>query len=234
MLGDFFLVVTPIRFTSSGSFASATATRFCTSTWAVSMFVPSSNVTSRFIWPSFVQRDDMYNIRSTPFTSASIGVATVSATVTALAPGYVAVTCTVGGVTSGYWAIGNCGTATAPRMTMTIDRTVAKIGRSMKKWDIMLRAFPEGQSVQRRCIEQSRILSLTIPDWRRLHRFHRVIDSRTLQAPAQQSTRPGAIAALPSALGRITRMPSSSNLPSAISRRDTTFLSSTTSTYRLS
>ena len=145
MLGDFFLVVTPIRLTSSGNFASATATRFCTSTWAVSMFVPNSNVTSRFIWPSFVHREDMYNIRSTPLTSASIGVATVSATVIALAPGYVADTCTVGGVTSGYCAIGNCGTATAPRMTMTIDRTVAKIGRSMKKCDIMLRAFPEGQ-----------------------------------------------------------------------------------------
>ena len=59
MLGDFFLVVTPIRLTSSGSLASATATRFCTSTWAVSRFVPSSNVTSRFIWPSFVHFDDM-------------------------------------------------------------------------------------------------------------------------------------------------------------------------------
>ena len=87
MLGDFFFVVTPMRLTSSGSFASATDTRFCTSTWAMSMFVPNSNVTSRFIWPSFVHLDDMYSIRSTPLTSASIGVATVSATVTAFAPG---------------------------------------------------------------------------------------------------------------------------------------------------
>ncbi len=38
MLGDFFFVVTPIRLTSSGSLASATETRFCTSTWAVSRF----------------------------------------------------------------------------------------------------------------------------------------------------------------------------------------------------
>jgi hypothetical protein len=59
MLGDFFFVVTPMRLTSSGSFASATATRFCTSTWAVSRLVPSSKVTSRIIWPSLVQRDDM-------------------------------------------------------------------------------------------------------------------------------------------------------------------------------
>ena len=42
-------------------------------------------------------------------------------------------TCTVGGATSGYWAIGNCVTATTPTITITIDSTVAKIGRSMKK-----------------------------------------------------------------------------------------------------
>src|SRR4051812_292567 len=136
MLGDFFFVVTPIRLTSSGSLAWAMATRFWTSTWAVSRFVPSSNVTSRFIWPSFVHLDDMYSIRSTPFTSCSIGVATVSATTLALAPGYVAVTCTVGGATSGYWAIGSLGSATMPTIRITSDRTVAKIGRSMKKREI--------------------------------------------------------------------------------------------------
>src|SRR2546421_6316951 len=38
----------------------------------------------------------------------------------------------VGGATSGYWAIGNCDSATAPTMTMTIESTVARIGRSMK------------------------------------------------------------------------------------------------------
>ncbi len=46
-------------------------------------------------------------MRSTPLTSCSIGVATVSATVLALAPGYVAVTWTVGGATSGYCATGS-------------------------------------------------------------------------------------------------------------------------------
>jgi hypothetical protein len=38
-------VVTPLRFTSSGSLGIAMFTRFCTSTDAMSMFVPSSNVT---------------------------------------------------------------------------------------------------------------------------------------------------------------------------------------------
>ncbi len=59
MLGDFFFVVTPMRLTSSGSLASATATRFCTSTWAVSRLVPSSKVTLSVIWPSFVHFEDM-------------------------------------------------------------------------------------------------------------------------------------------------------------------------------
>src|SRR2546427_11594261 len=40
---------------------------------------------------------------------------------------------TVGGTTSGYCAIGSFWRATRPMITMTIDRTVAKIGRSTKK-----------------------------------------------------------------------------------------------------
>ncbi len=48
----------------------------------------------------------MYIIPSTPLTCASIGAAMVSRTVRALAPGYIAVTRTVGGVTSGYCATG--------------------------------------------------------------------------------------------------------------------------------
>src|SRR3954454_13106668 len=76
-------------------------------------------------------------MRSTPLTSASIGVATVSPTVLALAPGYVAVTCTVGGATSGYCAIGSCVSATPPTIRIRTESTEAKIGRSMKKWEIM-------------------------------------------------------------------------------------------------
>src|SRR5437667_12469327 len=70
---------------------------------------------------------------STPFTSCSSGAATVSATTFALAPGYVAEMLTVGGTTSGYCAIGSFCSATRPMITMTIERTVAKIGRSTKK-----------------------------------------------------------------------------------------------------
>ena len=45
MFVDCFLTVTPCRCTSSGSCGSAIATRFCTSTWAVSRSVPISKVT---------------------------------------------------------------------------------------------------------------------------------------------------------------------------------------------
>src|SRR5579859_4317640 len=75
----------------------------------------------------------MYIMPSTPFTCCSIGAATVSATTSALAPGYDADTSTVGGAISGYCASGNVNSAMVPPNTMTIDSTEAKIGRLMKK-----------------------------------------------------------------------------------------------------
>src|SRR5207249_5730512 len=133
MSGDRFLVVTPMVRTTSGSVGSATATRFCTSTWAMFTLVPSSKVTSSVYEPSLLLCDDMYIIPSTPLTCCSIGAATVSATTLALAPGYDAETSTVGGVMSGYWATGSVTSATLPAKTITMDRTEAKIGRLMKK-----------------------------------------------------------------------------------------------------
>jgi hypothetical protein len=38
---------------------------------------------------------------------------------------------------SGYWAIGSDGIATPPAITITIDNTEAKIGRLMKKREII-------------------------------------------------------------------------------------------------
>src|SRR5262245_52097922 len=70
---------------------------------------------------------------STPFTDSSMGVATVCANVSAVAPGYVALMTTVGGAISGYCATGNVGYATTPKITINVDTTAAKIGRSMKK-----------------------------------------------------------------------------------------------------
>src|SRR5262245_8830984 len=70
---------------------------------------------------------------STPFTSCSIGVATVSAITCGDAPGYEARTTIVGGTMSGYAATGSETYAIPPMMTITIESTAAKMGRSMKK-----------------------------------------------------------------------------------------------------
>jgi hypothetical protein len=70
---------------------------------------------------------------STPLICCSIGVTTVAATTSALAPGYWPVTLIKGGAISGYCAIGRRENDTPPRITKTIEITAAKIGRSMKK-----------------------------------------------------------------------------------------------------
>src|SRR5215470_9857232 len=75
---------------------------------------------------------------STPFTSCSIGVATVSAMTSGGAPGYDARTTIVGGTTSGYCATGRETYAIEPRITVTIEMTAAKIGRSMKKREMFM------------------------------------------------------------------------------------------------
>src|ERR1043166_4474910 len=111
---------------------------------------------------------------STPLTCCSIGVATVSATTLALAPGYVAVTCSVGGVTSGYCAIGSCVSATPPTMMKTIDRTLAKIGRSMKKWEITAMSSSNDLSKRNRCLRRGLR--------GRLHRFDGIVKPSHLQA----------------------------------------------------
>src|SRR5215469_11882788 len=79
----------------------------------------------------------MYSMRSTPLTCCSIGSAIVSITVCALAPGYLAVTDTVGGTTLGYCDTGRRNSATAPISTKTIANTLARTGCSMKNFDII-------------------------------------------------------------------------------------------------
>jgi hypothetical protein len=81
----------------------------------------------------------MYSMLSTPFTSCSIGVATVSAITCAEAPGYDAVMLTVGGAISGYSAIGRVRCAINPMIVMMIASTDAKIGRSIKKREKRIR-----------------------------------------------------------------------------------------------
>src|SRR3954470_21702398 len=83
---------------------------------------------------------------SAPLTCSSMGVVTLCSTTWALAPGNVAVTCTVGGLICGYCEIGRPWKARAPASTMTIDSTAAKIGRSMKKTENMVSALGRRRS----------------------------------------------------------------------------------------
>src|SRR5512144_587146 len=83
---------------------------------------------------------------STPFTFCSIGVATDASTSVAEAPTKVVVIWTIGGTTSGYWAIGSPDIATRPRMTVMMEITIATIGRLTKKRDMLLRL---GQGLRR-------------------------------------------------------------------------------------
>src|SRR5215472_15546023 len=75
---------------------------------------------------------------SSPLSWSSMGDTTVEATTSALAPGYWPVTLIVGGAISGYWATGSRVNDTPPTITNTIETTAAKIGRSMKKWEIRM------------------------------------------------------------------------------------------------
>src|SRR5512143_2736950 len=76
---------------------------------------------------------------STPFTFCSIGVATDASTSVAEAPTKVVVIWTIGGTTSGYWAIGRPDIATSPRITVTMEITIATIGRLTKKRAMLAR-----------------------------------------------------------------------------------------------
>src|SRR3954454_21594111 len=86
----------------------------------------------------------MYSMSSTPLTCCSIGSATVSITVLALAPGYRVVTCTVGGTTSGYCATARRNRQTPPIRIIRIAMTLERTGRSMKNVEIMTRSLFAG------------------------------------------------------------------------------------------
>src|SRR5580698_6740043 len=75
---------------------------------------------------------------STPLICCSSGVITVSAMVLGEAPGYCPLTTTVGGTISGYSLIGSWGIASSPPTVISIARTVANIGRSMKNEEMFI------------------------------------------------------------------------------------------------
>jgi hypothetical protein len=68
--------------------------------------------------------------------ASSSGVATDLATTSELAPGYVAVTCTVGGAMSGNRVTGKVNRDSNPNNKMIIETTVDKTGLSMNLFNI--------------------------------------------------------------------------------------------------
>ena len=84
---DCLRVVTPWRRTSSGSWDTAACTRLSTLIAARSGSVPTANVTviDRKPLPALAER--RYSMPSTPLICCSSGAATVSAIVSAVAPG---------------------------------------------------------------------------------------------------------------------------------------------------
>ncbi len=129
--------VTPCCFTAAGSCGSAWAMRFCTFTVALSMSVPSSKVMVSIYEPSEPDSLLMYIMPSTPLTCCSMGTPMVSATVAASAPGYMADTITVGGVMSGYWAMGRLLNVSTPASTIATAMTMENMGRCMKNLENM-------------------------------------------------------------------------------------------------
>src|ERR1700730_11718079 len=75
---------------------------------------------------------------STPLMASSRGEATVSAMTFGLAPGNWALTMTDVGMISGYSAKGSLKIEIRPASRMTTDRTPAKMGRSMKNFEIFM------------------------------------------------------------------------------------------------
>src|SRR4029078_13659037 len=63
-----------------------------------------------------------------------MAAAAVSATPFELAPGYVQLTCTVGGVISGYWATGRMKTAMLPISTMITEIPAQNMGGLIKNF----------------------------------------------------------------------------------------------------
>jgi hypothetical protein len=84
---------------------------------------------------------------SAPFSCSSIGVVTDFSTTSALAPMYCAETCTCGGTSGGYWAIGSVSMLTPPARIMIRAIAEAKTGRVMKKSTRRLPVGPKPASV---------------------------------------------------------------------------------------
>ena len=123
----------PCCWTSWGSSGMASCSLFCTCTCAMSGSVPDWKVSVMVTLPAESLVDDIYIRLSIPFMFCSITCVTVSCTVCASAPGYVAVIATAGGAMVGYCAMGSLRIASPPAIIKMMASTQAKTGRWIKK-----------------------------------------------------------------------------------------------------
>ena len=83
--------------------------------------------------PSAALVEVMNSMFSTPLICCSSTAVTPSSTLTASAPVYRALTCTVGGAMSGRFSIGRIGRAISPAITISRLQTVVSTGLRMKR-----------------------------------------------------------------------------------------------------
>src|SRR3954452_24880581 len=88
-------------------------------------------------------------MKSTPLICSSMGVATDSSSVCALAPTYVAWIRISGGTMLGNWAIGRMNIETAPTSTMMMAITMATMGRLMKNRYMVISFGGSGPGIYR-------------------------------------------------------------------------------------
>ena len=122
----------PWRWTSCGSSGIAVDSLFCTCTWAMSGSVPCSKVRLMFTMPELLLSEVMSRRLSMPLSFCSMTWVTVSSSVLASAPGYIAEMPISGGAIEGYCATGSWRMASPPASMMRMATTHAKMGRSMK------------------------------------------------------------------------------------------------------
>src|SRR6478609_11160395 len=99
------------------------------------------------IVPSLLELEVMYVIFSTPLIACSKGVATERATTSALAPGYTAVTTTLGGAISGNKVMGKVYSEMPPSNSNITDTTVDKTGRSINRFSIIDKSFLTDEAI---------------------------------------------------------------------------------------
>src|SRR5258706_11888862 len=126
-----FCVVMPTCITSCGTWLTGYDPRLCQFTAARPGLVTNLKKTFIVIEPSLLDVEVMYVMFSTPLIASSKGVATALATTSAFAPGYDAVTCTVGGAMSGNKVTGIVNNDINPNKRIMIDTTVDKTGLSI-------------------------------------------------------------------------------------------------------